>query len=440
MSQIVEVQPIDKLLITGKNSFLNVTTTTISLWDSNTAQSLKTVMFPPLLTIKQSVLFKEDQEFALYITTSKNTLIQFTKTTFDYSRAKVFQNNENIQSIYPISLTQCLVALNGKIGIVEFGKQITFNEQFKIDEIVQSIVLYKNCYIIATEKYLYSYTQDGKQLVKKQLQNDTFVKCVCDERLYIFGTNKTYLMNEKLNVQYEFDKQYNDVSEMEEYVLFSGNDQSDLYWIQYKSCIKTYRASEKCGINNKVILYSNKNLEIVDIPPKPKLSDCLKSISSSIVSKECNANDFIGSYTGNYTHYSMKMIEEEDENEEEYEQYLPSFDELEEEQFVATIKDCIKNYTNLRWNLWDQIHARIQMKQCSIETYWNIIFELTERNLIRDYTEILDILIQEEKMEHIEYIIQKQYITVNEQSLLQLIKIAIEKHQDNTSFITHLFD
>ncbi|EDR29823.1 hypothetical protein EDI_297950, partial [Entamoeba dispar SAW760] len=165
MSQSVEVGNINQILVIGKNSFLSINSTTVTLWDSNTAQSLKTIMIPPGITIVQAVSVSLENEFSLYVLTSSKTIIQFTKPTFDYSKAKVYQSNSPITKIAVIDIDTCLISKQNEIGTVNFNKEVVeYTELFKLKEEVTALLYSSPNIYLATKLELFVYSIEGKEI------------------------------------------------------------------------------------------------------------------------------------------------------------------------------------------------------------------------------------------------------------------------------------
>ncbi|EKE37424.1 hypothetical protein ENUP19_0002G0054 [Entamoeba nuttalli] len=439
MSQSVEVGNINQILVIGKNSFLSINSTTVTLWDSNTAQSLKTIMIPPGITIVQAVSISQENEFSLYVLTSSKTIIQFTKPTFDYSKAKVYQSGSPVTKIAVIDLNTCLISKQNEIGTVNFNKEVVeYTELFKVKEEVTALLYSSPNIYLATKFELFVYSMEGKE-IKKISFNENEIKQVVSGRkkIFVICDKKLILINEDLTIGHEFIGDFYDLSENEDFILVSGSKQTELISSQYNSALKTYKTSQCCGINNKIILYSNNLLEFIDLPMKPTLSDCLKHISNGQTSIECDVNNFVGSSSGEYQN---EVLNEENGD------VLPNFDVPSDEDFIERIESAIKMNGNLRWNLWDEVHKRIQEKKCSTDVYWSIILKLIIYDLIRDYTDLLLLLIHENNLNYIDYIIQRDNVTVTEVPLLSLLRITVKMNlnqiefNNKDTFILHVFD
>lgn len=410
---------ISGLLLTGQKSCITVIPTTMTLWDVLNGQSVKTVMLPPGVTVDKAVSMTTEDDFVVYATTSRNTIIRLSKNSFDYAKALCFQATSRPLAIAPLSTKRCLVVIGDSLGMLRFDTAeptLTSVCPVKSESIVSIGEINENVYVVERNGVT-MISMDSKE--SKTVEVGTEVcSAVVGERVYLITKESVRVFSPSLEFVMSVEGAFNDVFESDHFLLLTGDKDSQLIDKRYGALVQSMEPAKRGLIGRSIILYNNKQLTTFTLPPKPTLANTLVHRLPAQPAKETRADLYEGTVDG-------EVRCEELIGSMRYSQ-LPDMTTLSNKDFEESVIRLARSKTPIQWNLWDIIANRINSEHSTPSLYWDSIKTLSSLRLIRNYTELLTMLLDSNDKQRLLHLIGKSYVTIQDDVLARLLQFALD--------------
>ncbi|KAL7715816.1 Uncharacterized protein QTN25_006517 [Entamoeba marina] len=411
----------------GNQQFITVTSTSITLWDIKTMDSLKTILFPPGETIQLTASHTEGHLLSLYVYTTTQTshiVHRFTHQTFDYTKSIQHHLDNKVTSMFATSNEVCHLFTSSPS---------TFHKiQFNTSPLHVETVPFKNAptkfTIDTATNSLYHFNKQTFELMKRSLPSLQIINTVklqpTSELISLHFHNNLHLIFNETHEIYsprlqhvstqDLRKEYDSITTSiisNEFILVSTPSKAVLHDLRYFAPVATYDPIFCAALSPSYLISSSPDgltIFINQLPSRPTLASAISTpvtAPHSII--EVDVRGVVKSIS---KETRMPTLDEE----KLMPKVLPSIDYEDDEEFNKVICDLSVDFSPLKYRLWDIIVERMKQKGCSVRPFFYLC-------------------IDDKYFEGINFVLSRNNIEIPDAQLLRIITTIIDA---DTSFFT----